>query len=141
MIPVISEHSEQASFVSEVHYRYRNQVDFIPELFFAVPNGMWVAGDGRRKAGLINKYKSEGVKPGVGDIHYLQPRGEHPYCVIEMKRQDKKATRDGGLSPAQKQYIQAARNAGAFVRVCYSAEEGAAAFDQYMDMVAEAGVQ
>jgi VRR-NUC domain-containing protein len=134
MIPVISEHSEQASFVAEVHYRYRNRADFIPELFFAVPNGMWVAGDGRRKAALIAKYKREGVKPGVADIHYLQPRGKHPYCVIEMKRQDKKTTRDGGLSPQQRQYITAARNAGAFVRVCYSAEEAAKVFDQYMDI-------
>lgn len=136
MIPILSEHSEQANFVAEVHYRYRNREDFIPELFFAVPNGMWVAGEGGRRAALVAKYKQEGMKSGVGDIHYLQPRGSHPYCVIEMKRQDRKATRDGGLSPEQKQYIEAARSAGAFVSVCYGADEAAAAFDQYMEQPA-----
>jgi hypothetical protein len=133
MIPILTEHSEQASFVEEVNDRYRNREDFIPELFFAVPNGAWMAGEGKRKFGLIAKYKREGMKKGVGDIHYLQPRGEYHYCVIEMKRRDKKTTRDGGLSPDQMQYLGAARRAGAFVRVCYSAEEATEVFGEYME--------
>jgi len=136
VIPLLSEHSEQANFVAEAHYRYRNREDFIPELFFAVPNGMWVAGEGKRRAHLVVKYKREGMKSGVGDLHYLQPRGLHPYCVIEMKRQDRKTARDGGLAPDQNHYLEAARSAGAYVCVCYNADEALVALDQYMNLPA-----
>jgi hypothetical protein len=134
MIPILSEHDEQAAFLVEARYRYRNDDSFVPELLFAVPNGMWVAGEGKRRAGLIMKYRHEGLKPGVADLHYLQPRGQYPYLVIEMKRSDKKNIRNGGLTDDQMQYLTAARKAGAFVRVCYGAEEAVAALGEYMEM-------
>ena len=134
MIPVLSEHSEQANFVAEVQYRYRNDETFVPELLFAVPNGMWVAGEGTRRAALIMKYRKEGMRPGVADLHYLQPRGNYPYCVIEMKRSDKKNVRNGGLTDDQMQYLGAAMKAGAFVQICYGADEAIAAFHEYMEL-------
>lgn len=129
-LPVPSEHDEQASFVAEVRARYANRSDFLPELFFAVPNGLQAGG--RNRFALINKFKAEGLNPGVFDIHYLQPRGGHPYLTIEFKRRDRRNERDGGLSPEQRLYFQAAKIVGADVHVCYTAEEAVEKFNEYM---------
>lgn len=126
------EHDEQSSFVQEVHVRYDNRPDFIKELFFSVPNGMWAGG--RNKFALVNKFKSEGMNPGVFDIHYLQPRGTHPFLCIEFKRRDRRGEKDGGLTSDQKLYMQACELVGAYFRVCYTAEEAVEAFSYYMEL-------
>lgn len=137
-LPIPTEHDEQAAFFAEVGFRYLHRQDYIPELHFAVVNGFWAAGDNkteagrRRKYGLLNKYRAEGMKKGVADTHYLQPRGPHPYCVIEFKRSDKRGEDDGGLEPEQIKYLAAARDAGAYVCVCYSCDEALEAFADYM---------
>jgi hypothetical protein len=129
---ILSEHMEQASFFSEIGYRYRSRPDFIPALFYAMVNGFYAAGVGARKHALLAKYRAEGWKSGIPDVRYDQPRGPHPFLVIEMKRADKRNTRDGGLRPEQIEYLDAARSVGAFVRVCYCADEAIAAMDEYM---------
>lgn len=129
------EHQEQSNFVAEVFARYGNRIDFIRELFFAVPSG-FVAG-GKNKFALLGKLQNEGWHSGVADLHYLQPRGKYPYMAIEMKRSDKRNVKNGGLSPEQMLYIEAAKSVGAYVRVCYTAEEAMDEFDKYMRMEAK----
>lgn len=131
---ILLEHQEQSNFVAEVFARYGNRIDFIRELFFAVPSG-FVAG-GRNKFALLAKLEREGWHKGIADIHYLQPRGKYPYLVIEMKRSDKRNVKDGGMTPEQVLYIEAAKTVRAFVRVCYSADEAITVFDEYMGMEA-----
>lgn len=129
---VLPEHDEQANFVTEAQYEFRNQSDFVPELFFAVVNGFWAAGEGGRKFGLLNKYKAEGWKKGVADVQYQQARGRFHFAVFELKRRDAKTKKDGGLELEQKVYLSAAKAAGAFVRVCYGADEALDAMREYM---------
>ncbi len=131
---VPTEHEEQAAFVTEIGYEFRNRSDFYPVLFFAVVNGFWAAGESGRKFGLLNKYRAEGWRKGIADVQYQQPRGGYPYAVFEMKRCDGATKKDGGLEPEQKDYLAAARAVGAFVRVCYGADQAIAAMREYMDL-------
>lgn len=64
--PKITEHDIQASLFSYIE-RYKHRFPQL-ETIFAIPNGMWIAGSGKRKFALINKYKTEGLKPGVPDV-------------------------------------------------------------------------
>lgn len=128
--PIPSEHDEQASFVAEIRVRYASRSDFLPELFFSVPNGLQAGG--RNRFALIAKFKAEGLNPGVFDIHYLQPRGNHPYLCMEFKRRDRRNEKGGGLSPEQYLYYQAAKLVGAAAFVCYTADEAVEKFNEYM---------
>ena len=121
----MSEHSEQAAFVSEVLYRYSNRDDFIRPLFFAVPNGAWLGG--KNPYALMNKYRAEGFTKGVADILYLQARGEYHFLALEMKN-----PKNGKVSPAQEEFIEAATNAGGFADVCFGADQAIADFESYM---------
>jgi hypothetical protein len=136
-LPPLSEHTEQANFVSEVYSRYTSRPDFIPVLFYAVVNGFYVASNKPSKFALLAKYKAEGWRPGVADVHYDQPRGDYCKLVIEMKRSDKRNTKDGGLTPEQKEYLEAAASVGAFTDVCYCAEEAFETFSKYMSLEAK----
>lgn len=143
-LPPLSEHQEQVIFVSDTRARYALRDDFIPALFFAVVNGFWVAGsDGEkgkasgRNFAMMAKYKAEGMRKGVADLQYQQPRGGHPFCVIEMKRSDlrnQQGKEPGGLKPEQIVYLDAARDVGAYVCVCYSGDEAIEAFADYMSL-------
>ena len=130
-LSILTEHQEQAGFVSEVKARYAQRPDFVAELFFAVPNGMQAGG--KNKFALVAKFKAEGMNPGVFDIHYLQPRGKYPFFCLEYKRSDKRNEKNGGLSPEQVLYSVAAARAGAFVCVAYTADEGVKYFEEYMN--------
>lgn len=129
---MLTEHQEQSNFIAEVGHIFRNRSDFEPDLFFAVVNGFWAAGEGGRKYGLLNKYRVEGWRKGIADVQYQQPRGDHPYAVFELKRIDAKNKKNGGLEPEQMSYLSAAKKVGAFVRVCYGADEAIAAMQEYM---------
>lgn len=133
-MPPLTEHQEQTNFVTEVLYEYRNRSDFVPELFFAVVNGFWAAGEGVRKYGLLNKYRAEGYRKGIADVQLQQPRGGYHFAVFEMKRVDAKNKKNGGLEAEQIEYLAAARAAGAFVRVCYGADEAIQSMREYMDL-------
>lgn len=126
----ISEHQEQANFFSEVTYRFRNRDDFADLLLFSVPNGMWAGG--KNPYGLIAKFKAEGFKPGVSDILYLQPRGDYAYLAIEMKAEDQRNKKDGGLKLHQQEFLQAAKANGGMTAVCYNCDEAIEVFTRYM---------
>ena len=127
------EHEEQASFVTEVKYRFRNNPTFIEELFFSVPNGIFVGGGSRGgRSATIAKQKAEGFNLGVADILYLQPRGLHPYMAIEMKRQGRQNRKDGEMRPDQILFRDAALKVGAYHIIAYGADEAILQFATYM---------
>ena len=125
------EHDEQVAFFTQVSYEYRNKDDFVPNLLFAVPNGSWFGGNGYA---VYNRMKAEGVRKGVADILYLQPRGKWPYLAIEMKRSDKRNVRNGGLEPEQIEFMDAVIRAGGRHEICYTAEEALGIFWEYMEL-------
>lgn len=133
-LPYPTEHNVQAAFFQHISMEFMHDKTFIPELFFAVPNGMWAGGSSKGgKFGLIAKFISEGVKPGVADILYLQPRGIHPYLAFEFKRENFREAKDGGLKPKQVAFKDAAFRVGAFYRVIYTVDEGVEEFRRYME--------
>jgi hypothetical protein len=122
----MSEHAEQAAFVSHVLWTYASRADFFAPLFFAVPNGAVLGG--KNKFALLNKLKQEGFRVGVSDLLYLQPRGEYSCLAIEMK------DKGGKVSDAQDEFLQAILRAGGLAEVCYSADEAIGIFGGYMGM-------
>ena len=128
-----TESQEQIAFVDSVLLKFSHRLDFLRPLFNATLSGHWLAGNGARKAALVEKYKREGWTNGVADILYLQPRGPYSYLAIEMKAIGRKAERNGGLSDDQCEWLDAARKVGALAMVCYGAEEAESAFCRYME--------
>ena len=134
VMPRLSEHEEQARFFAEVRVSYFFREDFADELLFAVPNGMQLGG--RNKYALMNKYKTEGLKPGVADILYLQPRGDYAYLAIEMKAEGRRNEKDA-VSSEQLTFLEAVNGAGGMGEVCYGADEALKIFELYMGMPAK----
>jgi VRR-NUC domain-containing protein len=124
-----SEHSEQTTFIEAVLWTYRLDPTFIRPLFFSVPNGAYLGG---RSALQYAKLKREGFVNGVSDILYLQPRGPYYYLAIEMKTEERRREKGGGISQDQAGFIDSVSMAGGLALVCYGAEEAIAAFDRYM---------
>jgi hypothetical protein len=124
----VTEHSEQAAFVSEVLYRYSNDPTFIRGLFFSTFNGAWLAGNIGARARQMQKAKEAGFLPGIADILYLQPRGLCAYLAIEMK------SASGKLSPAQDAFLICARQAGGQAWVCRGASHAVGVFEDYMKL-------
>ncbi len=127
-----TEHNEQATFIDAVLWQYRNDPSFLRPLFFSVPNGAFLGG---RSALQYAKLKKEGFRNGVSDILYLQPRGMYSYFSLEMKTQERKRERGGGLSEDQRGFLQAVTDAGGLSAVCYGADEAIEAFGRYMALV------
>lgn len=126
------EHNEQATFVDYVLWTYLHRADFVRGLFFAVPNGAWLGGRG---SSVMNKMKKEGFLPGVSDILYLQARGDqYTFLAIEMKTEERRNEKNGGLSDEQSAFIAAANADGGMAGVCYGADEAIKIFDEYMLM-------
>jgi len=135
VLPPLTEHQEQTIFFTNACFNYRNDPTFVRILFFAVPNGAALAGKNKGvRARVGSKLKDEGLTSGVADVHYLQPRGGHPYLVIEMKRSTERNHKDGGLRQDQIEYLDEAKRVGAMTAVCYCADEALQAFDLYMSL-------
>lgn len=128
----MSEHNEQAAFVDYVLNRYWHDRTFLVSLFYAVPNGAWLGG--KKPYAMMNKLKAEGLRRGVADLIYQQPRGSHPFLAIEMKDARRRNESNGGMTDDQIAYADAALRVGAFYRVAFTCEEAMAAFDEYMQL-------
>lgn len=129
----VSEHDEQATFVTQARLLYGGREDFFEPLLFSVPNGMWAGGS--NPFALIAKFKAEGMREGVSDMLYLQPRGEYAYLAIEMKATDKRNSKDA-VSPAQEEFLECVNAAGGWGEVCYGADEALQILSTYMSMEA-----
>jgi len=133
----LSEHQEQALFISTIQTLYAFRPDFIRTLLFSVPNGFMAGGE--NKYALVAKFKAEGMNPGVSDLVYLQPRGEYSHLCIEMKAQDYRGKKvrgvvTGGVSAQQFEFIQAVNDNGGRAFVCYGCQEAIDVFGWYMSL-------
>lgn len=125
-LPGPLEVEEQRVFFQEVNLYYRLRSDFLPLLLFATFNGEIYKSMG--------KVAGAGLVRGVSDILYLQARGEYTFFSCELKRVSRRHEKDGGVTPDEKDWMQAARKAGGFVTVAYGADEALELFANYMGM-------
>ena len=101
----MSEHQEQATLIQWANLNLKKYPEL--KLLFAIPNG------GQRNAVTGARLKEEGVRAGVPDLLLPVAKGGYNSLFIEMKR------RMGGIvSPQQRKWIKALREAGNKVEVC-----------------------
>lgn len=115
----MAETHEQQAVVSWFRLAYRNSN------IIAIPNGQWIAGRGKQKYALINKYKAEGLMPGVSDLLICEMRGGFGGLWLEMK--DNGKTR-ASVSQEQRDWI------GKMIRSGYRAS-WASGFDEAKEIV------
>lgn len=89
-------------------------------LLFAVPNG------GKRNAKEAARMKAEGVRAGVSDLILLLPRNGYAALCVELK------TETGRLTERQKEWQEAAREAGCKVVTCRSIDEFINRINEYL---------
>lgn len=92
------------------------------DLLYHIPNG------GKRGKAEAARFKTEGVKPGIPDLHLPVARHGHHSLYIEIKR------RDGGrVSQAQRERITLLEAQGNRVEVCRGWEEAAEVLVDYLE--------
>lgn len=92
------------------------------KLLHHIPNG-----GSRNKAEAV-KLKQMGVRAGVPDLHLPVPRGVYCGLYIEMKYDR------GRVERSQKEFLQAAAEAGNFCVVCYGADMAIRVLEEYMQL-------
>lgn len=100
-----TESQEQVTLFAWAHMSLAKYPEL--EWLFHVPNG------GYRNAREAQRLKKEGVKAGVPDVCLPIPRGGYHSLYIELKRQA-----GGSVSPDQKKWLEALKNAGHKAVVC-----------------------
>lgn len=88
---------------------------------YHIPNG------GKRGKAEAARFKAEGVKPGMPDVHLPTARGGYHSLYVEMKKQ-----KGGRLSPDQKDRIAELEEEGNRVVVCMGWEEAANVILEYL---------
>lgn len=117
-----SEEAEQMALIRWCQYH--------PELrnyMFHVPNG------GFRNVIEGVKFSRLGVKQGVPDLWYPVPKKSYHGLVIELKRMDRKNTKNGGLTPTQKWWIENLNEMGYLAVVAYGFEEAVSVIKNYIE--------
>jgi hypothetical protein len=109
------EEDEQQVFVEWVEAR-------LPDVkFFAVPNG------GKRHPKTAARLKATGVKAGVPDLVFPEPRGHYHGLYLEMKR-----TVGGEVSKAQREWLLLLADRGYCPMVAEGAEEAMKKLTAYL---------
>lgn len=99
---------------------------FHPEILAFHPvNESGEAGDERYGAELNKR----GRLKGISDWVILEPRGGHPYALIELKRNNKRKSR---LTKEQKDVLLAAKARGAWTAIAWGCDAFEAALEMYL---------
>lgn len=115
-----SEHSEQCAVVDWARHMNGQYPEL--SLLFAVPNGAVVP-----NFALVQKLKSEGLRPGVPDLCLPVVRGEWHGLFIEMKKA-------GGItSKEQREFIRGVLEQGYEAVICHSADEAIETLERYLN--------
>lgn len=94
-------------------------------LAFHPVNESGEGGDDRYGAEL----KRRGRLRGISDWVILEPRGGHPYALIELKRNNKRKSR---INPEQKAILIQAKKLGAWTAVAWGCDAFEAALEMYL---------
>src|SRR3990172_5100066 len=116
----ITEHQLQASIVQWFRLQY-------PKLnLIAIPNGQWIAGAGKQKYALINKYLAEGLTQGVSDLFLAHSDGIHHGLWLELKSEGNKP------SKSQLEWMEEMQKAGYMAKWAYTFEDAKAFIVDYI---------
>jgi hypothetical protein len=98
------------------------------DLLFAIPNG------GNRNVITGKLLKAEGVKAGVPDLCLPVPSGDHHGLFIELKRESARPKRagKGGVSTAQRWWLDSLSKQGFRTEVCYGAKHAIEIIEHYL---------
>ena len=98
-------------------------------LLYAIPNG------GNRHIATAMKLKAEGVRSGVPDLHLPVSRQGFHALYIEMKKMSMRPKRGGrgGVSDAQRWWIDNLNKQGNKAIVCYGADEAKQVIEEYLN--------
>ena len=113
--PLATERQEQVALVKWLRFQYPGL------LFFSVPNGAHLAGNGWQRALKIKKMKAEGMLPGAPDLVIPAYR-----IAVELKR----TKRSAGVSEEQSAVHEALRACGWAVIVAYGFTDAMAQLGQ-----------
>lgn len=121
--PNASEDAIQAAFFAKLVGHPDPRVRWV----HSVPNG------GQRDAMHAAQMVATGVRSGVWDVCFPFWSDRCPFGYIEFKIPKHRTSKDGGLSANQVEFRDFITAQGAFIRVCYSYNEGLIALDDYLN--------
>ena len=120
----MSESTEQVSVVKWFRAQYPKT------RIISIPNGAQIAGSGKRKFGLINKYKAEGMTNGVSDLFICKPNELYAGLWLEMNDIRKTAC---SLSKDQKEFMQDMLAAGYHATWAAGFDQAREEIEKYMN--------
>lgn len=103
---------------------------------YAIPNG------GFRHIAEAAKFVATGTRAGVPDICLPCPGIRKVYsvivasyhgCYIELKKESRRNTKNGGCTQEQLDYLEYLQSAGYYCKVCYSWEEARDVILNYLE--------
>jgi hypothetical protein len=107
-----------------------SEVVKLADVMYAIPNG------GKRNKREAGRFKAQGVKAGVSDIHLpIASKGYHGLWVELKKPKVKGDKSPPKVSPAQKSWLEIMEKAGHYCVVSYGADEARAAINDYLGYV------
>lgn len=116
----MSESTEQKAVIAWFRTQYKQY------RLIAIPNGQWVAGTGNRRFALINKYKAEGMTPGVSDLFLCVGNKRYHGMWIEMK------SKGGKMTSQQEKWMSDILLAGYQAVISYSFEDARDEIEDYL---------
>jgi len=122
--PSRTEHEIQSAFISWCNFPKTLECFPELELIYAIPNGA------NKSIATAMKFKREGLKPGVPDLHLPVPRGEYHSLYLEFKSDKSKK-----LSGKQIEWFNKLTSHGNMC-VCVASEEKAEqVVKRYLSMI------
>lgn len=115
-----SEGTEQEDIISWCYY-HESQYPALKWIYHC-PNG------GKRNAQEAAKFKRQGVKAGVPDLHLPVACGRYIGLYIELK------CGDGKLQGSQREWLEAMQGAGHYACVCYGYEKAVKIIEEYVTL-------
>lgn len=126
VLPPGNEHEEQSLVIAWAE----SMSQFIPELaaLYAIPNQNILLSklDKTHRAKVINYSRSEGLKPGVPDLHLPVARGGYHSLYIEIK------VGGGGPSTNQEEWAKRLSDLGNLVVYCWGSESAIQVIADYL---------
>lgn len=118
-----SEDAEQAAVLDWFNLQYPQHRGRM----FAIPNGAWLAGSGKRKFALVSKLKRTGLTSGVPDLMLPVPAIGYHGLFIEMKR-----TKGSTTSKQQKDWLEFLSRQGYRSEVCKGCDAAKHLISEYL---------
>lgn len=105
----------------------RGMVAHLSDFSFHPPNGVWIPGNPKSSARIINSLRDQGFHPGVSDMVIAYPRHGWHGAFLELKKDKKSPIRE-----EQKVWLNRMRWAGYFCELCVGLDEAIGAVQRYL---------